>query len=63
VLIFVASRGIPTRGRGVKHAEIFVGTILLFRFGKNAFGMRLGPLGLGWDLWACVGVSHPQKEI
>jgi hypothetical protein len=33
--VFVASRGIPTRGLGVKHVGIFVGTRLHFRFGEN----------------------------
>jgi hypothetical protein len=44
---FVASRGIPTRGYGVMHVGIFVGTRLHLRFSENALGIRLGPHGLG----------------
>jgi hypothetical protein len=43
---FVASRGIPTRGHGVRHVGLFVGTRLHPRFSENSHGMRLAPHGL-----------------
>jgi hypothetical protein len=45
VLLVVALRGIITRGQGVKHVGIFVGTRLAFRFSEVSLGMRLGPHG------------------
>jgi hypothetical protein len=43
---FVALGGIPTRGHGVRHVGIFVGTISHLCFSETALGMRLGPHGL-----------------
>jgi hypothetical protein len=61
-LFFVVSLGgIPTRGQGVRHVEIFVGTKLSFHFNEIGLGMRLGPHGKVdglYGLWN--GVSHPQ---
>jgi hypothetical protein len=55
---FVALRGVPTRGHGIRHVGIFVGTILLFRFNENALGMRLGPHLLCGLVLGC----HTHKE-
>jgi hypothetical protein len=41
----VASGGIPTRGQGVRHVGIFVGTNLAFPFSEIGLGMRIGPHG------------------
>jgi hypothetical protein len=46
-MLFVASRGIPSSGLGVRHVGIFVGTTLDFSFGENPLGMELGAS------WAC----------
>jgi hypothetical protein len=59
---FVASRGIPTRGHGVRHVGIFVGTRLHLRFSENTFRMRLGPHGLGDGLCVLVLGFHTHKE-
>jgi hypothetical protein len=59
---FVASGGIPTRGHGVRHVGIFVGTRLLFRFSENALGMKLGLHGLGDGLCGLVLGCHTHKE-
>jgi hypothetical protein len=40
---FVASGGVPTRGRGVRDVGILVGTKLAFHFSEIGLGMRLGP--------------------
>jgi hypothetical protein len=63
VLIFVAFGGIPTRGQGVMHVGISVGTRLAFRFNEIGPGMRLGPHGQ-FD-WICglVMVCHTHKEV
>jgi hypothetical protein len=45
VLFVVALRGIITRGRGVRHVGIFIGTRFAFRFSEVILGMRLGPHG------------------
>ena len=42
VKAFVASGGISSRGQGVRHVGIFVGTKLAFRFGEIGLGMRPG---------------------
>ena len=59
---FVASRGIPTRGQGVRHVGIFVGTKSTFHFSEIDIRMRLGPLakvdGLCGLVWGC----HTHKE-
>jgi hypothetical protein len=60
--LFVASQGIPTRGHGIRHVGIFVGTRLLFCFSENALGMRLGPHGLGDGLCGLVLGFHTHKE-
>jgi hypothetical protein len=59
---FVASRGIPTRGHGVGHVGIFVGTRLLFHFSENALGMRLAPHGLVDGPCGLVLGFHTHKE-
>jgi hypothetical protein len=59
---FVASGGIPTRGHGVRHVGIFVGTRLHFRFSENALGMKLGLHGLGDGLCGLVLGCHTHKE-
>jgi hypothetical protein len=60
--VFVASGGIPTRGRGVGHVGIFFGTRLHFRFSENALGMKLGLHGLGHGLCGLVLGCHTHKE-
>jgi hypothetical protein len=62
VLIFVASRGIPTRGHGVRHVGIFVGTRLAFRLSEIGLGMRLGPHGQVDGLYGFVLGFHTHKE-
>ena len=59
---FVASGGIPTRGHGVRHVGILVGTRLHLRFHENALGMRLGPHGLVDGLCGLVLGCHFHKE-
>jgi hypothetical protein len=60
---FVASGGIPTRGHGVRHVGIFVGTILLFCFSENSLGMKLGIHGLGYGFCGLVlgCLTHKQE--
>ena len=62
LLVFVASRGIPTRGQGVMHVGIFVGISLAFRFSEIGLEMGLGPPeqvdGLCGFVWGC----HTHKE-
>jgi hypothetical protein len=55
---FVALRGIPTSGHGVRHVGIFVGTRLLFHFGENSLGMKLGLHGIYGLVLGC----HTHKE-
>jgi hypothetical protein len=62
VLIFVALGGIPTRGHGVRHVGIFVGTISTFHFNENGLGMRLGPHGQVDGLCGLVLRFHTHKE-
>jgi hypothetical protein len=45
LLIFVASGGISTKGQGVKHVGIFVGTKSTFHFCEIGPRMRLGTRG------------------
>jgi hypothetical protein len=59
---FVASGGIPTRGRGVRHVGIFVGTRLVFRFSEIGLGMRLGPHGQVDGLCGLMLGFHTYKE-
>jgi hypothetical protein len=59
---FVASGGIPTRGHGVRHVGIFVGTRLAFRFSENTLGMTLGPHGEVDGLFGLVLGFHTHKE-
>jgi hypothetical protein len=59
---FVASGGIPTRGQGVRHVGIFVGTRLAFRFSEIGLGMRLGPHGQVDGLCGLVLGFHTHKE-
>jgi hypothetical protein len=59
---FVALVGIPTRGHGVRHVGIFVGTRLAFHFSENALGMRLGPHGQVERLCGLVLGFHTHKE-
>jgi hypothetical protein len=58
---FVASEGIPTRGHGIGHMGLFVGTRLLFCFGENALGMKLGIHGLGDGRCGLVLGCHTHK--
>jgi hypothetical protein len=58
----VASGGIPTRGQGVKHVGIFVGTHLSFRFSEIDLGMRLGSHGKVDGLCGLVMGCHTHKE-
>jgi hypothetical protein len=58
----VASGGIPTRGQGVRHVGIFVGTSLAFRFSEIGPGMRLGPHGKVDGLCGLVWGCHTHKE-
>jgi len=39
---FVASRDIPTRGLGVRHVGIVMGTRLALSFGENPYVFELG---------------------
>ena len=59
---FVSMGGIPTRGHGVRHVGIFVGTKLHLRFSENALGMRLGPHGLVDGLCGLVLGFHNHKK-
>jgi hypothetical protein len=59
---FVVSGGIPTRGHGVRHVGIFVGTRLHLRFSENTLGIRLGPHGLGDGLCGVLLGFHTHKE-
>jgi hypothetical protein len=59
---FVASRDIPTRGQGVRHVGIFVGTRLHFHFSENGLGMRLGPHGQVDGLCGIVLSFHTHTE-
>jgi hypothetical protein len=59
---FVALGGIPTRGYGVKHVGIFIGTRLHFCFNENALGMKLGLHGLGDGRCGLVLRCHTHKE-
>jgi hypothetical protein len=56
---FVASGGIPTRGQGVRHVGIFIGTRLAFQFGEIPLGFELGLHGFGDGL---VSGIHTHKE-
>jgi hypothetical protein len=62
VLLFVASGGIPTRSRGVKHVRIFVGTRSAFRFSEISPKMKLGPHGQVDGLCGLVWGCHTHKE-
>ena len=59
---FVASGNIPTRGHGVRHVGIFVGTKLHFHFRENALGFVLGFHGFGNGLCGLVQGLHIHKE-
>jgi hypothetical protein len=59
---FIASGGIPTRGHGVRHVGILVGTSLHLHFSENTLGMRLGPHGLSYRLCGLVLRFHTHKE-
>jgi hypothetical protein len=59
---FVSSGCIPIRGRGVRHVEIFVGTISTFYFSEIGLGMRLGPHGQADGLCGLVLGFHTHKE-
>jgi hypothetical protein len=59
---FVASGNIPTRGHGVRHVGIFVGTKLHLLFSENTLGMRLGPHGLVDGIFGLVLGFHSHKE-
>jgi hypothetical protein len=61
-LIFVASGGIPTRGQGVRHVGIFVGTRLVFRFSELGPRMRPGPHGQDDRFCGLVWGCHTHKE-
>jgi hypothetical protein len=62
LLIFVASGGIPTRGRGVRHVGIFVGTRLAFRFSEIGLGLRLGPHGQDDGFMGLCGGATPTQR-
>jgi hypothetical protein len=62
MLIFVASGGIPTRGCGVRHVGIFIGTKLLFPFSEHSIGMRLGPHWLVDEICGLMLGFHTHKE-
>jgi hypothetical protein len=61
-VFFVALGGIPTRGQGVRHVGIFVGTILSFHFSEISLGMRLGPHGKVDGICGLVMGCHTHKE-
>jgi hypothetical protein len=62
VLIFVASRGIPTRGQGARHVGIFVSTSFAFCFSEIGLRMRLGSHGQVDGLCGLVIGCHTHKE-
>jgi hypothetical protein len=62
MLIFVASRGIHTRSRGIEHVGIFVGTRSAFHFNEISPEMRLGPHGQVDGLCGLVWGCHTHKE-
>jgi hypothetical protein len=62
MLIFVASGGIPTRGQGARHARIFFGTSLAFRFNENDLETRPGPHGQVDGLCGFVKGFHTHKR-
>jgi hypothetical protein len=62
LLFVVASRGIPTRGQGVKHLVIFVGTRLAFGLSEINLEMRLGTHGQFYGLYGLVIGCHAHKE-
>jgi hypothetical protein len=61
-LFIVASRGIPTRGQGVKNVEIVVGTSLSFLFSEIDLEMRLGPHGQFDGICGLVMGFHTHKK-
>jgi hypothetical protein len=58
----VASGGIPTRGHGVKHVGIFIGTRSSFIFSENSLGVRIGSHGKVDGLCGFVLEFHTHKE-
>jgi hypothetical protein len=62
VFFIVALTGIPTRGQGVRHVEIFIGTILASNFNEIDPGMRLGPHRKVDGICGLVMGCHTQKE-
>jgi hypothetical protein len=58
----VASRGIPTKGHGVRNVGIFVGTRSTFLFSEIDLGMRLGPHGQVDGLCGLVLGFYTHKE-
>jgi hypothetical protein len=58
----VASRGIATRGQGVRHVGIFVGTRLAFCFSEIGLGIRLGPHGKNDELCGLLWGATPTKK-
>ena len=54
--------GIPTRGQGVKHVGISVGTSSAFCFSEIDLGMRLRPHGQVDGFCGLVLGFHTHKE-
>ena len=59
---FVAQGGIPTRGQGVKHVGIFLGTKLAFFFSENLLGFEWIH-GFGDGICGLVSGLHTHKKI
>jgi hypothetical protein len=60
IVSFVDLGGIPTSIHGYRHVGFFIGTILLFFFGENFLGMKLGLHGLNDGL--VLGLHTHMKE-
>jgi hypothetical protein len=62
VLFIVVSGDIPTKGQGVKHVGIFIGTKLALCFNEIVLEMRLGPHGKVDGFCGLVMGCHTHKE-
>jgi hypothetical protein len=53
-----------SRALGVGHVGILMGTTLQSSFGESRLLNEVGASWVWWwDLWVCVGASHPQESL